>query len=75
MSTPKQTQTSAAITVLEGQRNSALNALVNKEAALIMALARIQELEAQLQAVSPPVSGTACTTSPLPTIPTSASNG
>ena len=40
--------TNAVLAALEGQRNNALNGLVNTEAALTIARARISELETRL---------------------------
>ena len=44
--------TNAVLAALEGQRNNALNGLVNTEAALTMARARITELEKALAAAT-----------------------
>ena len=41
--------TNAVLAVLEGQRNNALNGLVNSEAALTIAKARINELETEIR--------------------------
>lgn len=40
--------TNAAIAALEGQRNNALNNLVNTQAALAISQARVKELEQKL---------------------------
>ena len=53
--------TNAVVSVLEQQRNNALNGLVNAEAALHVAKARIVELEkevTQLKVVATPPPGT-----------------
>jgi hypothetical protein len=44
--------TNAVLAALEGQRNNALNGLVNTEAALTIARARITELEKALAVVT-----------------------
>ena len=46
--------TTAVLAALEGQRNNALNTLVNTEAALTIARARINELERALTAATTP---------------------
>jgi hypothetical protein len=44
--------TNAVLAALEGQRNNALNGLVNTEAALTIARARITELEKRVTELS-----------------------
>jgi hypothetical protein len=46
--------TQAVLTALEAQRNNALNGLVNTEAALTVARAKITELEKALAAATTP---------------------
>ena len=46
--------TNAVLAALEGQRNNALNGLVNTEAALTIARARIAELEKALAVATEP---------------------